>query len=542
MKVQPLFTNYEDININNYMEKYNIKDFNTYKKGNTLEDCKYYDNIFLWCTELNKSIINNQKLYLLVDCDMDGYLSSSMFYSYYKEVNRNIDIIPMYHKKKTHGLSDNEIMDYLLSVTPSCLIILDAGTNDTKECQVLKDKGWSILVADHHKQEIQNPYCILINNQISVNVTNKGLSGTGVTWKILRVYDNMFHLNYSNKYISYVFISIISDSMDIRYYENYSFIKWGKLNIHKNLKPFVEILNKGDTNKDYSFGLIPCCNSLIRLGSLEDKNNLFRAFCGELNNTESIISRCKTLHNKQSVQIKKIIDSDLIQIINLKKVILARIDIDSPLTGLIANKLMSKYNQPIILVHSNNIDGKEVYMGSARSPLYFDLKTFLLNSNLFEFCQGHSYAFGLAYDKTKEQDIISYLNTADIPSEATETVLISDELNYIPNDVFAFVEQYRQYFGNGIPIPLIHIKPFLIYNMDIRIMGKSNNVIKFHKFGIDFLMFFVNQEIKNKLFLEDNQNIPLKVELIGEPSINYFRNTKTMQCIINKIEIHKEEL
>lgn len=542
MKVKPLFDNYEDININNYMLKYGITDFLAYSKGNTVENCNNYDNITEWCKELNRNILNKQTLYLLVDCDMDGYLSSSMFYVYLKEIYSDIKIVPLFHKKKTHGLSNVDIMDYLLNITPSCLIILDAGTNNTEECKKLKEKGWTILIADHHKKEIENPYCILINNQISPMVKNKGLSGTGVAWKILQKYDKMFGFRSASKFISYVFISILSDSMDIRYYENYSFIKWGKLHIHKNLKPFVETLNKGDTNKDYSFGLIPCCNSLIRLGELEDKENLFRAFCGEIDNVDKIISRCKSLHSKQSADVKKIIESDLIKIIYSEKIILVHIELDSPLTGLIANKLMSKYNKPIILVHTNQIDDKDVYMGSARSPSFFDLKQFLIDSNLFEFCQGHSYAFGLAYDINKEQDIISYLNTADVPSEAVETVLISDELNYIPNDIFAFNEAYKEYFGNSIPIPSIHIKPFLIYNRDVRVIGKSNNVIKFHKWGVDFLMFFVNQETKNKFFLNSEQNIPLNVELIGEPSINYFRNTKSIQCIINKIEIYKEEI
>ena len=197
---------------------------------------------------------------------------------YCKLVNLNCIIEPIFHDKnpKAHGLNDDEVMGYLKSQESSYLFINDASTNDTDFMEELVNLKWLIFTTDHHLQSIDNPYCTLVNNQISNNVINKGLSGTGVIWKCLKRYDEVYNYNYAKYLISYVMCSIISDSMSLLYEENYSFIKWGKMNIHKNLLPFVEAFNKGDTNKDYSYGFVVKMNSTIRLGTLNDKKDLLR--------------------------------------------------------------------------------------------------------------------------------------------------------------------------------------------------------------------------------------------------------------------------
>ena len=48
-------------------------------------------------------------------------------------------------------------------------------------------------------------------------------------------------------------------------------MKWGRIKIHPNLQPFVDALNKDDTNRGFSYGMIPCLNSMIRLGTKYNK-------------------------------------------------------------------------------------------------------------------------------------------------------------------------------------------------------------------------------------------------------------------------------
>ena len=85
-------------------------------------------------------------------------------------------IILLIHSDKKHGISQ-EIMDILLTKEPSLLWIADAGTNDTEQCKQLSELGWKIVISDHHISQQDNPYAIIVNNQMSPNVINKEWCG-----------------------------------------------------------------------------------------------------------------------------------------------------------------------------------------------------------------------------------------------------------------------------------------------------------------------------------------------------------------------------
>ena len=103
-----------------------------------------------------------------------------MFYNYCKLINDNCNIIPIFHNAKQHGLSDKDAVNEILSYSiKGLVVVLDAGTNDIIEIGNLENLGYKCIVAVHHdSNEFMKPF-ILVNNQYSDNVINKGLSGTG---------------------------------------------------------------------------------------------------------------------------------------------------------------------------------------------------------------------------------------------------------------------------------------------------------------------------------------------------------------------------
>lgn len=75
------------------------------------------------------------------------------------------------HSGKQHGLKDH--IENLLEDDFYRLILLpDAGTNDLEECRKLNKHNTDVLILDHHLKEQDNPYAIIINNQIQ-NYPNK---------------------------------------------------------------------------------------------------------------------------------------------------------------------------------------------------------------------------------------------------------------------------------------------------------------------------------------------------------------------------------
>lgn len=80
--------------------------------------------------------------------------------------------------------------------------------------------------------------------------------------------------------------------------------------------------------------------------------------------------------------------------------------IDENLTGLIANKIMSNYMQPVLIlnhhIETNEETGEIIadkWMGSGRNATYSTLENFrdfIEKSNVVEFAQGHAGAFGVS--------------------------------------------------------------------------------------------------------------------------------------------------
>lgn len=443
MKINTLFNNNEQVSFNSYLQKCGIKNVDLYLSSMHIEPLEHYDNIHIVAKELLDSIKWGEKIYLLVDSDNDGFMSASMTYVFFKKVNPSLDIIPIFHNKnpKAHGLEDEEVMKILKSFEPSVLFITDAGTSDTKRCKKLKDLGWGIYIADHHLLSKENPYAQIVNNQLSENVENKYLSGCGVTFKVLQAIDILNDTNYSNDLISYVHCANVGDSCNFTSYENQSFRHWGLLNIHPNLLPFIEAFNQGITNHDFSFGMISKFNALIRVGSLEDKQQLFATLCG-IGNVEDSIKRCNSCYSKQNRERDKLIND--IKIISDTNIMLCKIEAKTPLTGLIANKLMSQYNKPIMLLHDR--ENGEV-AGSVRSPI--ELRDVLNKCDLFSYNSGHQFAFGTAYQKSNEDGIIEYLHSLVTLPEAQIEVLQSYTSKSIPKSLWLEFD-HSELFGQGI--------------------------------------------------------------------------------------------
>ena len=102
----------------------------------------------------------------------------------------------------------------------------------------------------------------------------------------------------------------------------YKNIETNKLeNIHKNLLPILEKLQSSVSRKtgervwrlendNFAWGgIIPNANAVIRVGTLEQKQNMLKLFCGmldgkELKDTLSIFSECKKEQTSQTEDIR----------------------------------------------------------------------------------------------------------------------------------------------------------------------------------------------------------------------------------------------
>lgn len=191
--------------------------------------------------------------------------------------------------KISHGLEGLDD-DVIVDKDTKLLIVPDAGTNDVEACKILKDRGVDVLILDHHEQAkdkegnlIDNPYALIVNNQMSEFYTNKSLCGAGIVYKFLKALDDFLWCEYADDFLDLVALANISDVMDMRSPETKYLVEVGLHNISN--KFFQALINA----QEYSMGgvvnihnvqfyVTPILNGCTRFGSPEEKELMFKAF------------------------------------------------------------------------------------------------------------------------------------------------------------------------------------------------------------------------------------------------------------------------
>lgn len=136
-----------------------------------------------------------------------------------RRINPNIEIRCLIHKGKAHGLS--EFIESICEDDSKLVIIPDAGSGDSKECEKLIKLGKDVIILDHHNIRdkegvIPNNPAIVVNNQYSNQITDKAMTGVGIVYKFVKVLDGYYKVNYADDYChNYSFLLLNAFEMRI---------------------------------------------------------------------------------------------------------------------------------------------------------------------------------------------------------------------------------------------------------------------------------------------------------------------------------------
>lgn len=422
-------------------------------------------------------------------------------------------------------------------IKPNSFIwIPDASSSDTEQCKQLFEQECKILITDHHLQSESNPYAIVINNQTSQNVANKDGCGTLVTFKFIQYCCQQQNDKFYKSLIDMVAVANLADVMDMTSLENRCFNHYALNNIKNEfLIALCDEFIKDTTNitpKDIVWSVVPKINAVARGNDQMLKEDMFYAFVGVNTDYDDVISRLKKAHRQQGNITKDIAENILDDVDLSAKIVIVPYeseDNEYGYTGLIANKICSTLNKPVMLVHQ--VDDE--YIGSCRSP--FPIKDILSQSNLMTVCAGHESALGVGWKIDDTDKLIEYISALDINANNSITVCNSYTSNSIPNNVFGYFDNYVDLFGEGVKMPLFHVHSIQINGRNIREMG-NGSTIKFSYCGVDYIKFFCSKEYRKSIHV--GENIELEIEVIGELSINEWNGNVSKQCVIDKMEVN----
>ena len=529
-------------------------------------------NIHEGAKMLIKHIAANNKIFIQIDSDCDGYTSAAALINYFNMLFPSFtqnNIIYRIHKGKEHGLIPSTIpADVKLVIAP------DSSSNDYEQHKELHNKGIDILVIDHHEADQISQYACIINNQLC-DYPTKSLSGVGMVYKFCSYIDTLLNVDYAENFVDLVALGLIADMMDMRDFETKHITSLGLQNIRN---PFFKAMVdkqafslKGEnTPMGIAFFIAPYVNATIRMGTHPEKITLFESMLdfrgyeripstkrggrGQMEmRVEQAVRNCTNIKNRQT----KARDAALETIENIiaennlldNKILVVQLDesmaVEKTLTGLIANQLMAKYQRPVLLLNKVvSDDGVISWEGSGRGydkSKFDNLREFLNYSNLVMYAEGHANALGVGIYHVQFDEFINYSNKELESFDFTpcyKVDFIFNANNFNGNDILDIAE-LKSIWGQGIDEPYIALENVKISKNNITLMGleKGQPTLRItlpNKTSL--IKFKSSQEEYDSLCASEC----VTINVVGKCEANEYGGTVTPQIIVEDYEITQQ--
>lgn len=470
------------------------------------------------------AVLSDTKILVYFDTDLDGISSGAIMTRYLtNSTDNNIDTY--INSGKAHGLNGQDLSQFY---DYDLIIIVDSLDNNIDNYKDITSHGVKIVILDHHAINSEIPYddyVCLVSSQRAYG--NPFLSGAGVTWKFCKYLDRMLETDYADCLVDLAACGIVGDMMDMTNMENRYIVSKG---LEKIYNPAIKKIVGGFefNSTAIAFSLAPLVNSANRMG----KNNIaMMAFLAD-NNKEvlSLVKKLKACKEEQNEEVSIIMDSVLEQCESQidKKMIVVETNTQYGINGLIANKLVEKYQRPIIVV--NHFDEK--YVGSMRAIGVDDFRMICNNSG-FAQADGHELASGIMIHESNMDKFKQYVED-NLILEMKEEYDIDARINItdITRTLVDKIKQIDRVSGNG------H-KPITFYvdGIDEYEIGQMSNFK--HLVVKPYDNLYIIKWNWNGSFddMEDSSALNEEICAVGTLDSGFFGRKFVLKMICNDIEV-----
>jgi single-stranded-DNA-specific exonuclease len=377
---------------------------------------------------IHQAIINNEKILIYGDYDVDGTTSVAVVYQFFKTIIKSNSIIEYYipHRfLEGYGVSQKGI-DYAIEHNFKLIITLDCGIKSVDLVEYANQHNIDTIISDHHLpgEILPNAFAILNPKQPDCPYPYKELCGCGIGYKIISAYAAQYNIDQEivNYHLDLVATAIAADIVPITG-ENRTLCVLGLQKA--NQKPSVPLqalktiskLEKEFTITDLVFIIAPRVNAAGRMDDAKKAVELFiesnvekakelASVLQEDNNDRKDIDRMTTLEALDMIAEKE-------EFKNRKSTVVYHENWHKGIVGIVASRIIEHHYKPTIVLTLSN--GK--ITGSARSIKGFNMFEGLNQcADYLENYGGHYFAAGLTM---KEENLESFKMRFDEVVKAT---------------------------------------------------------------------------------------------------------------------------
>lgn len=389
------------------------------------------------------------------DTDSDGCTAGSIATRYLEHLGANV--FTYINEKKDHGIKNFDT-DLLNNV--DIVWIVDSIQDSIEPYKRFLDKNVQIVITDHHlikdelRKEMEDLGIILVSS--AVDYENPALSGSGVTWKLCQYIDYMNLDDYSDKMIDLAAIGLIADMSDMMSKENRAICDKAFKSLH-NLG--IKKINGGYAfvSRNVSFGIAPKINAANRVNHNDLAMNVFLS--DDENEIAEIIkglNDCREEQNKIVAEIMpKLEEQAQEQLENKCMFFFIPDDTEASVSGLIGNKLLEKYNRPLLVLKKY---GNE-FSGSMRAIGVTSFKEYCDNTGI-GWCSGHENAAGIGIPIIQFEEFKTAIlkELADVEFVCETTADIQLDAKQITDNLIKDLNSLNRISGTGFEPIMVMIE------------------------------------------------------------------------------------
>jgi len=450
---------------------------------------------------IKQAILDGKLIIIHGDYDADGVCATTILYQTIRNTlnySNCLTLIPD-RFEDGYGLSDRTVQKLLdLSFNQNFLLVtVDCGVTSISQVAFLKNLGNQVIITDHHHKPDILPECDSI-------IWSDKVVGSTLSWLL-----SIGLGNKDPKILGLASIATVTDVFPLVGF-NRSMIKHGLDVLRSNPPVSIEtILDSHNKNfKDinvYDIGFVigPRLNSSGRIGSADTSLQLLNS------EDRSIAKDTVKLINEINLKRQKITEESLASLTidggSIPKIIIVfSLDFHEGVMGLIASKIVQKYNRPALVVSSG--DGK--YKGSARSIKGINIIEILkYYSDDFISVGGHELAAGFSLEPEKfttlKEKIEDHFDKNFSEFNFKKTINISSTISseMINFELLNFLNKMEPY-GNGNEEPVFCTKNLKV--KEIKYLGEKKN-------HLSLLLYDNFNEFKGLFFNFEKDNIELYI-------------------------------
>lgn len=484
------------------LKKEDFDDFLDPKVNNLLIDPSELFDMDVAIKEIVTAMINNKKIGIIGDYDVDGTTSSSLLTNFFNHYNISSDVYIPNRLKDGYGPNISAFEQFIQKGIDT-VVTVDCGSTSIEPLEYAHNNGIKVIIIDHHKVDNLLPKCLAhINPTRKEDKSNLNhLAAVGLTFlfivalrRSLREKHEFNDIKEPNlkKYLDVVALGTICDVVQLKPL-NRAFVKEGLKIINNTEKVGLKSLcsvAKIENIDVYELGYIlgPRINAAGRTGSPELGFRLLTS--DNEDETNAIADKLNQLNQERQNIEKEVLDQSIEKVENHMlqnglndypaSIFVSNDNWHLGVLGIVASRLKEKFHRPSFVISSKD----EISTASARSLPGIDIGKIIIegvNEGILLSGGGHAMAGGFSLKTDKIEEFNMYCDNKIM--ELDNDILIKRTQKYddildnieIDRNFYEFINRASPY-GQGNPEP-----KFIVPNAEIefcKTVGKGHLKLK----------------------------------------------------------------